>query len=159
MNSMMKQMRLQKTQGFTLIEVLIVVAIIGILASIAFPAYQETIRQARRTDAQQALKQLASVMEREYIKENSFAASTAVAGTTGVPTAGFFDLNIPLDSAAVFYNVMINYTDVPPAYTLFAYPVNAMAGDGPIGLSHTGQKGWAEGVANTDNVAAYTSDW
>lgn len=52
--------------GFTLIELMVVVAIIGILASVAYPAYIEHIRKARRADAQAALTQAAQFMERNY---------------------------------------------------------------------------------------------
>ena len=52
--------------GFTLIELMIVVAIIAIIAAVAFPSYQEHVRKTRRADAQTALLELSQFMERHY---------------------------------------------------------------------------------------------
>src|SRR5690606_1839164 len=57
--------------GFTLMEVLIALLIIGILAAIAYPSYQEQVRQTRRAECTGALMALASAMERHYT-ENDF---------------------------------------------------------------------------------------
>ncbi|MCP4091353.1 MAG: prepilin-type N-terminal cleavage/methylation domain-containing protein, partial [Gammaproteobacteria bacterium] len=53
-----------KSRGFTLIELMIVVAIVGILAAIAYPSYQEQVRKSRRADANGALLGLANAMQR-----------------------------------------------------------------------------------------------
>ena len=50
--------------GFTLVEVMIVVAIVGILASIAYPSYQESVRKGRRAQARTALSELVQQQER-----------------------------------------------------------------------------------------------
>ncbi|MFI3186333.1 MAG: prepilin-type N-terminal cleavage/methylation domain-containing protein, partial [Methylococcaceae bacterium] len=56
----------QSQAGFTLIELMVTVAIVGILAAIAYPSYQDSVRKSRRADASGALLGLANAMERHF---------------------------------------------------------------------------------------------
>ena len=60
------------TKGFTLVELMIAVAIVGILASIAYPSYQDSVRKSRRADAKGALLGFANAMERHFTENNSY---------------------------------------------------------------------------------------
>lgn len=66
---------MQQHKGFTLIELMIVVAIIGILSAIAYPAYMEHVQSTRRADARATLLALSSAMERFYTINYSYTGS------------------------------------------------------------------------------------
>ena len=71
-----------KQNGFTLIELMITVAIIGILAAIAFPSYQQYIKQSRRTVAQSTLLDIQQKEEKWRVNNTTYGSLTDVAGTT-----------------------------------------------------------------------------
>ncbi|THF64434.1 type IV pilin protein [Pseudothauera rhizosphaerae] len=120
-------------RGFTLIELMIVVAVIGLLASIAYPSYQDHVRKARRADAQAALMELAQFMERWYTTNGTYQDGA------NMPTLPF--TRSPKDGGAAFYNIAVagNAT----TFTLTAAPTGPMSGDtcGNLTLAHTGAKG------------------
>lgn len=72
--------------GFTLIELMIVVAVVGILAAIAYPAYTDSILKGKRTQGRTALAELMQQQERYMTQQNCYMAFTTVAAT-GVATA------------------------------------------------------------------------
>ncbi|WP_372770675.1 type IV pilin protein [Pseudoalteromonas sp.] len=69
---------MHKDKGFTLVEIMIVVAIIGILTAVALPAYSEYVKESRRVDAQQYLLQLAGTLERNYTRLGEYPAEDAI---------------------------------------------------------------------------------
>jgi type IV pilus assembly protein PilE len=127
-------------KGFTLIELMIAVAIIGILAAIAVPSYQESVNKSRRADAKATLLGLANAMERQFTETNSFKKA---AGTTATPT----DTGVPLfyavdsNTTGKYYDVTINAAD-DTSYTLWAAPKGGQSHDkcGTFKLTHTGDK-------------------
>src|SRR6476620_453648 len=73
-------------RGFTLIEIMIVVAVIGILAVIVLPSYQDSVRKARRGDARAALVTTAQLMERYATEHGGSGYSTATLSAAPGPT-------------------------------------------------------------------------
>ena len=72
------------SRGFTLIEVMIVVVIIGILASIAFPSYQEYMRRGYRAEGQAFLSDVAARQERYFSQNNAYITDVANIAKLGV---------------------------------------------------------------------------
>lgn len=99
--------------GFTLIELMITVVIVGIIAAIAYPSYQQHVYKARRAEAKAAITDVAQQLERWYSNQLTY-----VGGPT-VPT-----------QALQYYNVVVNVASATQ-YTITATPIagNAQAGD------------------------------
>lgn len=76
-NSMKTQ---TKSAGFTLMELMITVAIIGILAAVAIPSYQRYVLRANRVDASTEIMRLAAAQEKYYLQNNTYANEVQLAG-------------------------------------------------------------------------------
>jgi len=109
--------------GFTLVELLIVIAIVAILVALALPSYQESVRKARRSDAQQELLEFAGTAERIFTQANSYATVTLPANTD------FYTYSFPVVVTA-------------NSYTILATPTGSQANDkcGAMSLNQRGDK-------------------
>ncbi len=116
--------RRRASGGFTLIELMITVAVIGIIAAIAYPSYQDSIRKARRTDGMLVLTEASQFMERFgalNLRYDQDAAGVAVALPANLASA-------PKEGSTKYYNITIQSVS-QGGYTLQAEPVNAQADD------------------------------
>ncbi len=120
-------------KGFTLIELMIVVAIIGILAAIVYPSYQSALADSRRAVAQSDLLELASFVERYYTSNNS--------SYSGLNTAVLPFDESPQDGATKFYDLSVGISGA--VVTLSASPKNAQDLDycGTLSYDNRGNKG------------------
>lgn len=119
-----------RRRGFTLIELMIVVAIVAVLAAIAYPAYTSHVRRGYRAAAQSYLMDLAQ-KQTQYLLDNRAYASNAAALNATPPT----DVNNnyePIDFSV--------QAGPPPTFKLTAIPKGAMAGDVTLTINQAGQK-------------------
>lgn len=121
----------KRASGFTLIEVMIVVAIVAILASIAYPAYTDQVRKTRRADAKASLMELSQGAERFYTQNGTYDGYEAV-----LP----YDES-PRDSGTKFYNLAFNPNG--QTFALSAAPKNGQEDDpcGTLTINQIGTKG------------------
>ena len=119
-------------QGFTLIEIIITVAIIGILLKIALPSYNNSIMQSRRTAAKTALLDLASREARYYSTNNAYTNSLTNLGygnyTVGTQVAN--SISLPLNGSGEYYDLTVSTSNSNAQFLGTATPENAQAGDG-----------------------------
>ncbi|WP_342807225.1 type IV pilin protein [Alteromonas sp. M12] len=142
-------------QGFTLIELMIVVAIIGIITSIAYPSYQGFLKTSNRGAAQSDLMALAAAMERHKASTYSYKGAAESAADTGKP-AIFHDYSPSSEPAAnKKYNLTIESVSTSGnSYMITATPVSgtSQAADGNIYFYSDGRKAW-----DKDNSSSLSS--
>ena len=127
----------RKFNGFTLIEMVLVVAIIGVIVSIALPSYQQYVENTRATDAQGALMSLASKLERYHTQEGTYATATLGDGSTATD---IFPTEAPLDGNKKFYDLSIVAADTNAnSFRITAAPKNGQGGP-TIELLSTGER-------------------
>lgn len=130
----LRQRRDQGARGFTLIELMVVVAIVAILAAIAFPSYQDSVRKSKRGQAKADLVELAQRAERFHTVNNTYVGFAIPSADAVSPrTAG----------APVAYEVALA-ASTPNTFTLTATPTNAQVADVlcmTLSIDQLGQKG------------------
>lgn len=129
----MQQSKIVRTKGFTLIEVMIVVAIVAILASVAVPSYLESIRRGNRADAAATLLKNANWMEQQFTVNSSYKLPD---GT--VPAIPFAQSP---PSGAAKYTIALAAGTTATTYTLEATPAQADSKCGKLTLDQSGTRG------------------
>jgi type IV pilus assembly protein PilE len=114
--------------GFTLLELMIVVAIVGILAAVAFTVYSAQVQKARRTDARTAVLDLAGREERFFSVANNYSQTPTDVGYGGVfpqsVGSGYYLLNVTVPDPA-----FVAAGGVGPSYVITATAINQQIAD------------------------------
>jgi type IV pilus assembly protein PilE len=126
-----------RIRGFTLVELMIVATLVGVLAAIAYPSYQEYQKRARRSAAETFMLDLANRQQQYLLDQRSYA------GATTCTTAGLTTLNVTVPAeVSTFYDVCIQAGGPPPTFTIKSTPKSGtmMAGDGDLTIDQIGTK-------------------
>ena len=152
---------MEQNRGFTLIELMIVVIIIGVLASIAYPAYRNYMSQSRRSDAQIALTQAAAAQEKFFSDCRTYTDKVTAAYNQDCTVRG---LNITgaLSAERHYLLSVLAATASCPLATCFemiadpngAGTTGRQRNDGKFKITATGQKQWDKA-----NDGSYSAKW
>jgi type IV pilus assembly protein PilE len=128
-----------RARGFTLIELMITVAIVAILVSIALPSYQAYVKRSSREAVQAQLVELAGVQEKIFLNANAYSSNVA-GDYTGNATGG---LGAP-GGRSQDGRYTLSVTVSGASFVLTATPVagTTQAGDGNVTINSSGNRTW-----------------
>lgn len=127
---------MKKHLGFTLMELMITVAIVSLLAAVAYPSYLEQVKKSRRADAQSLLMNVAARQQQALLDSRAFADSVSALSITVT------------SSVSSFYTIsMVVGTGTVPAFTVTATPLGSQTSDscGALSVNQLGTKSPATG--------------
>lgn len=134
-------------QGFTLIELMLVVAILGILAAIAYPNYMEYLQRSNRSEGQAQLNDVSARQERYYSQNNTYITDPADLAKLGLAVT-----NNKIVSPTRKYELTVSKVENDGGYTLTAEQNFGDSKCGDLVLNAIGNRG-ADGKLDTGNAS------
>ncbi|MET1253544.1 type IV pilin protein [Aliikangiella maris] len=125
---------LAKQKAFTLVELMIVIAIIGVISMFAYPSYTRYVERSKRTEAMGVLTNAVQAIEK--YRANNYTYKVA-----GDDITLIFSNRVPVDVGKdKYYDIALVST--ANSYTFTATPTGSMAGDGNLTINNTGARTW-----------------
>lgn len=145
-------------RGFTLIEMMIVVAIIGVLAAISYPSYQQYVIKSKRTDMMSEMHNIASQIESRKLAQGSYSNALRTGLTGNYPQQGTALYNVTVET--IVAPVLPPPDPLPPLgpltseWIITAMPITGtqMANDGNLSLNY-------QGIKCRDSVCGTGDEW
>ncbi|GBL04704.1 type IV pilin protein [Glaciecola sp. KUL10] len=144
--------------GFTLVELMIVVGIVGIIASIAYPSYQSMINNTARSTAQGDLMSLATALERHNVSNFTYNGAAASGANTGTPA--IYAAYSPATESVANKKYDLSIDSVAAnglSYVIKATPVSGSSteGTGALFMFSDGRKAWDKSNDGTLGIDEY----
>lgn len=151
---LISEQRKRRNAGFTLIEVMITVAIIAILAAIAYPSYQQYVLRANRTEAQALLNDAAARQERYFAQNNTYVTAQSDIGKLQLKNTTGSGNDTVVKSETEKYNLTVTNPNGSGGYLLTATPQGSQTADttcGNLTLNAIGTRGVSASGADPKN--------
>ncbi|MBF0172410.1 MAG: type IV pilin protein [Magnetococcales bacterium] len=124
--------------GFTLIELLITVAVVAILATIAYPSYQSSVVKGRRADGKTLLMHVSGLQERWFTENMTYTDSMSALGLSDPETSDSGYYTVTILSTAAAAAILGASCPIKTCFVLEATPLSAQVSDGKMALASTG---------------------
>lgn len=134
-------------QGFTVIELMITVLVVGILAAVSYPSYVQYIIRANRSAAESFILGVANQQEQYMLDARQYATTMTLLGYTSLPTEVSKNYNVTL-------NVDNNPVTPPPTYVITATPTGAQLSRDTQCANLTVNQAGTKGISGTGTVAS-----
>lgn len=142
-------------RGFTLIEMMITLAILGVVLAIAIPSYKQYTIRNNRAAVQAEMMQIASALERYKTRQLTYnGAKVTDLGIYGSKT---YPKNAT--STSLLYTLILTPSANATSWVLKALPENTQYGDGALSLDSTGRRCWNKADQNTCDLANPAQAW